>query len=413
MDGAMVVAAVRNQVQSTADSQGQQTQKRTLSRAFARDQSAVSSPSIYRGVVSLLVRNQQLAASVVGSGGGGGASVGYGWIVYDSNRYVYYANSDFTSFTLKGGPTSSMTFTYMGTFLRQGTASVDEWYTSGVTNGKISKSTDGGVTWTAIASLTDANSYKFTDLYIQSPTTLFASSARNVYRSTNGGTTWTRLIDTSPGFSLTGMLLRNNTLILYGANNIFYTSTDGGSTFTNHLLTQAFTSQGLTTTTTMLRNMLYFNNTFWAIGFTMGVTKTFILTSSDGLSWTITTLSEQWSPRHVVRNPVTGLLVAQAGLPRTAGSAGIRWSADNGLTWTDGTGSVAGTSSNSPEGGISVNSLHFDGIRYVVYLYNNGAEGIHTSTDGKVWTALTTRTPSNGTVLGVGIRYIDPTKQLA
>lgn len=332
---------------------------------------------------------------------------GYGWLVYDSNRILYYTNSDFTAFVQKGGFTTNNDLPISEqSFLRYESVS-NTWYTSAFVYGRVSRSTDGTKTWGTYGPVADNSLVDF--VRPSGSTTFYTLSRQSLFKSTDNGESWGQVLYTSPGVHATTVLYKNGTIIVTGVNNILWTSTNEGSTWTNILETASFVSAGVNTGV-YLHNVLVVNNQFWLIGYTHDNMKTFRATSTDGITWVITILAQTWSPHNVVRNPVTGLLVANAATPIGDAGSGLRWSSDNGLTWTNGTGSVVGKRLLGGTLNTRFNSLKFDGIRYIAFL--GDPYGIHTSRDGKEWTEVTARSPSGGVLLGFAARYTDFDKNI-
>lgn len=339
------------------------------------------------------------------SGSGSDSGSGPGWFVYDSLNRAYIANSSLTSFT----QISSTTIPNLGA-CNSGTVRYDNttnaFYTGAITSTKIHKLPASGGSWTQL-SVTDQGNHPYVDIAF-TPTAIYGLGLRYMVRSTDGGATWQGVMDTLPTLYALKMIVIGQQIVVIGLG-VFWASNDGGATWRDIRNGSVVSGAGDITNNCFLYSVMYFNNQFWILG-NNGYTKTFILTSPDTVTWTITVLPQWWSPREYVRNPTTGLIVAQVGHPGITGS-GMRWSEDNGLTWTDATGSVVGKISSLTFNVYTscVNTLKYDGTRYITRMSDNT---FHTSTDGKNWTLLSTVTPLGGTIVAVTANIHDPNKNL-
>jgi hypothetical protein len=117
----------------------------------------------------------------------------------------------------------------------------------------VLKSVDAGATWAATGELPNAGAIYYGYKLIQHPTssnTLFAATTSGIYRTTNGGTSWTQVasdtrftdIEFKPGSPNTMYAVRRMSSGGGINSNPFYRSTDGGTTWSTTGVT------GLTTT---------------------------------------------------------------------------------------------------------------------------------------------------------------------
>ncbi len=87
----------------------------------------------------------------------------------------------------------------------------------------IFKSTDGGATWSSLASTVTADFRQNAKLLVASNSDVFVASTRGIFRSTDGGSTWTRVLSaSSPGASS-----NRGHDVEQAANGDLYASLDG------------------------------------------------------------------------------------------------------------------------------------------------------------------------------------------
>jgi hypothetical protein len=412
LDGSMLIAITRGSVAASADSASSPGKKTT---AASSGSALVSRSTASRAAAQQSIALQQ-SSTVVSISVSLTPSLpeGAGWMVIDNSNRVYTTNSHFTTFT-----PGSTTVSFVSLLACRSTvyeSSTNSWWSgSGITPGNlVHRSTDDGLTWSQLSLPATTNRYP---AFAFTPSAIFAMDRSRVFRSTNGGTTWTQVINYGPDIGGSQIIAIDSTVIVIGPGGTLRISKDNGTTWPGSFFgSAAAIAAGIGGGGNYQNSILYFNNQFWILG-SNNSNKTYILTSSDGLTWTITTLTGEpwWAPVYVVRNPVTGLIVAQAGTP--AGQtpvSGIRWSEDNGLTWQWATGSVVGKISRNTVLSNCSQNLHFDGVRYVTRLFDIVTEVVsfHTSVDGKTWTEVTTLTPDGGTMIAFAPKITDPNKNL-
>jgi len=134
---------------------------------------------------------------------------------------------------------------YAGT--GEGNFSGDSYYGNGVL-----KTTDGGNTWTALATATFTGT-RFGRIAVTpgTPTQVFAATGNGVYRSTNGGTTWTKMTSGLPGFAAATDVVIDPTTptSVYAAfwgQGIYKTTTAGAATPTWTKLSGGLPTSGFT-----------------------------------------------------------------------------------------------------------------------------------------------------------------------
>lgn len=152
----------------------------------------------------------------------------------------------------------------------------------GILGNAISKSDDGGATWTAsFTGIAPANNGNVTieDASVAEDGTIYIASRQNtgVYKSTDNGDSWTELA-TSIASSLWSIFAVDNSTLIVGANNGIYRSTDGGASWTQVLDTD------IDYVVTMDRNI---NGTIYA-GLVSGVVRK---SSDGGLTWSNSNLT--------------------------------------------------------------------------------------------------------------------------
>lgn len=99
----------------------------------------------------------------------------------------------------------------------------------------VYKSTDGGLTWSATATMGASNPSRAGDIVIH-PTNnqiLWCATNNGIFKTINGGATWTQIL-AGINFSQGNIRLKpgDPTVVYASSNNRFYRSTDTGTTFT-------------------------------------------------------------------------------------------------------------------------------------------------------------------------------------
>jgi len=336
------------------------------------------------------------------------SGTGYSVIVYDSANRIYLADSNLTSFTLVTPTASTVTNSIFGCsdgLIRF--VSGTTWL-SGVAK-ILYKSTDNCVTWTRINNGTSwPNSISGIYSADTTATTIYVQTYAYIYRTTNGGTTWTQLKYLTPDASSVNFCVQGSNIVSIGiyndtsnTNGGVWSSTDGGTTFSK-------TNLGFTSGKFYGMDVIYFDGKFCS--FMDDGTSTYKCTSSDGVTWTKTTVATPYFfVRGTVRDPVSGIIVIAV----TNDGSGVAsvYSTDGGNTWTAGTGSIVGKSAgNTTMSRLSYcgNVFHYTGTMFILRCYDGS---IHTSLNGKVW-SIATVSPAGNTLSGFGIAYNDGTNQI-
>jgi hypothetical protein len=188
-------------------------------------------------------------------------------------------------------------------------------------------STDGGITWAAgtFAAALDAG-YAYYKYNKTDPTKIIATliSSSAAYYSADSGATWSasRPFPTDP---TNGIAYNGNTVVM-SDNSTMYYSTDNGVTWSN----TNFPIGTLATATFIFSDAYRFYATIRG--------RTQILTSADGITWTISNLPVTCSITTNDYNMGPGIITFDSNTVMLAGNQGgtIRqWSSvDGGITWT-------------------------------------------------------------------------------
>jgi hypothetical protein len=256
-------------------------------------------------------------------------------------------------------------------------------------NGAILSSADGQ-TWVGRYSGTTFNfdkvQYLNGNYLAMGPSTY----GNNLYTSSNG-TSWTPQIAGSTGTVLNAaafgasvyVVVNNSGLVWSSSNLVDWTSRSAGANqfndviFANSLFVAVgntgavYTSpDGITWTSrsagsSTFTRIIYANSLFVAVG-----ANGTLYTSPDGITWTSRTSGVSSQLADIVWNGLQFCAV---------GSSGAITTSPNGLAWTNRT--QADTS-------VGLNSISWNGTRFVVSSSNNG--GIWHSTDGITWTRAST-----------------------
>ncbi|MEP7337417.1 MAG: Ig-like domain repeat protein, partial [Acidobacteriota bacterium] len=257
--------------------------------------------------------------------------------------------------------------------------------------GGVFKSTDGGANWTALNSGLDDLGVSSLLIAPDAPTTLYAGTfSSGVYKSTNGGAAWQRMINGLTGWTVYSLAFApNNSNVIYagtnGGNRSFtsgsglYKSTDGGATWN-------LTNLGIKPTSVYRLAVSPVNpNTVFAGTVGAGVYKSI----DGGAAWTRASTG--------LRTANVRKFVAPPGSPGVIYSAtlggGVFKSADNGAQWTE---LNAGLTT------LDVWSLAIDPGNAQA-LYAATQEGVFKSTNGGTsWSFLEGRGTTNGIAVAPG-----------
>ena len=188
-------------------------------------------------------------------------------------------------------------------------------------------STDGGVTWAAGTFAAALNAgYAFYKFNKTDPTKIIATliSSSAAYYSADSGATWSasRPFPTDP---TNGIAYNGNTVVM-SDNSTMYYSTDNGTTWSN----TAFPIGTLGTSTFVFSDAYRFYATIRS--------KSQILTSADGITWTISNLPVNCTISTNDYNMGPGIISFDSNTVMLAGNQGgetRQWSSvDGGITWT-------------------------------------------------------------------------------
>ena len=268
---------------------------------------------------------------------------------------------------------------------------------------KMCLSTNNGLTWSSIGNLLP-NTSKVLDVYYTS-NKYYVLSHDRIYSSTNSGSTWTQVVYFSPSYYSNRMLVRGTNFIVIGPR-LLWTSTDG-TTFTDR-------NSSVGNTQYSLCNPLYYNGTYYLFGRDFDSNRNFRLTTTDLATFSRTNLpATTYKILGIRRNPSTGILVGIIAVTSAGTDAGIKWSSDDGLTWTDSTGSVASNYIKIASSLAITNDfdyscyIKFTGSMFIASMSDNT---LHYSTDGKIWTAVS-GLPSTTIPFNIGFQYNDESGQ--
>ena len=190
-------------------------------------------------------------------------------------------------------------------------------------SGKISRSTDGGATWsTAIA-----NSFGGTTIRgvcFGNGVFVAVGSGGKIARSTDNGASWSGLISNSFGGSnIVTVSFGDNVFIAAGVSGKLARSTDNGVTW-SFLITTAFSG------TETFNTIAFGNGVFVAGGGALGVAGRIIKSNDDGVTWSayISNPYGALVPYSIVYG--LGVFISVGG----GGSCVISRSLDGGVTWS-------------------------------------------------------------------------------
>ena len=398
MDGEMVTELTRTRVQSTANASGQQTSKRTLSRGFAMQQSAVSSPSLYRGLVSTLIRNEQLAHQVLGQVAGEVSRPEYGWLFIDSDNMAWTTDASLTSFTsvgVKFPQVGSYGFSDLRTMECVWTGTQWVFFNNNIPTSGVWRSSNL-LTWTNIGFQTTSGSVAIVPT--ESPSVFYVSgSGIGLWKTTDGGVTFAQK-------SLANASAGGKTVFGYYMDTLW----SGGRLIHSSPLQQGsiFTSDDDGATWT-LRDSIGVTGNFELVkvGTTIysGGRGTIRQSTNNGTTWTATTSGASTYNQGL---RYTGSIWVTVGV-----AGGIR-----GPMWTSsltGTPFVAGTTTSGSMYGFDsfARQIHYNGTAFVYWDRNSST--CFRSMDGKVWSPLHHPNVAMGKRFIVGFPKIaDPNKNL-
>jgi len=205
-------------------------------------------------------------------------------------------------------------------------------------------STDGGVTW---AASTFAAAPNAADYYLQfnqsTPAKLViipGTGGTTAYYSADSGATWSASRTLPTDGQNGGLYYKGTTLVISNASTQYYVSTDDGVTWTVPTFPIGVLSS----------NLKFFAdaNRFYA-----GVAnQAQLLTSSDAVTWTIVTLSQNFSLGAIITVGGYGILpfdsntVVLLGYNEAAGRNQCFFTTDGGVTWTGSQYTSANTGGN-------------------------------------------------------------------
>lgn len=395
MDGAMVTELTRTRVQSTANTSGQQTSKRTLSRGFATQQSGVGSPSLYRGLVSTLIRNEQLAHQVLGQVAGEVSRPEYGWLFIDSDNMAWTTDASLTSFTSVGVkfPTTAASYGGGGTMECVWTGTQWLFFDNNARGFWRSETLNA---WTQL-SVPIPTSPSITIVPTESPSVFYVSGRDiGLWKTTDGGVTFAQksLANASASgkgvFDYYGDTLWSGGRLIHSSpwTNSIFTSDDDGATWT---LRDSASGVG--------------NFELVKIGTTIysGGRVTIRQSTNNGTTWTATTSTASTYNQGL---RYTGSIWVTVGV-----AGGIR-----GPMWTSsltGTPFVAGTTTSGSMYGFDSHKrhIHYNGTAFVYW--DRTSSTCFRSMDGKVWSPLLHPNAAAGKKFFVGFPKIaDPNKNL-
>lgn len=235
----------------------------------------------------------------------------------------------------------------------------------GTPNAKLYKTTDQGETWTSIASI-PANTY-YTMHAFDENNLILGTSSRRVVRTTDGGTSW--IVDTlfsaATNVQFTAMkFINSNTGYITGNPNYFAYTTNGGANWT------AATHSSIRGQ----RALVYNNNAVWTAGDYEYVYKT----TNNGSTWDSVKFYDISNPNQPT--PFIIYALGANGSDMVVGGFGgqLTTSNDEGATWRNKNYSVdpnntayASIYAESPNGRIWVGS-NFSGVSNLLYSTNGG-----------------------------------------
>jgi len=217
-------------------------------------------------------------------------------------------------------------------------------------------STDGGVTWAASTFAAAPNPSGYFLQYNQSsPAKLLivdTSGGQVAFYSADSGATWSADRPLPLASKNGGLYYKGSVLVQSDRSSTFYASYDDGVTWTIPTFPIGVLGSSI--------NFFADANRFYA-----GVNnQAQLLTSSDGVTWTIVTLSQQFFLRNILTNSGCGIIPFDSNTVVLIGysSSGFNqaiYTLDGGVTWTCSQYTVAnsggnwavGNSFNTPDGG--------------------------------------------------------------
>ena len=181
------------------------------------------------------------------------------------------------------------------------------WIATGTTNqGKIWRTTNGGVNWTLLNAPSGPEPYC---IWAIDANTAFigdggagggAGGNAKVYRTTDGGTTWTNLLSTGGSAGFINGIVFSRTMPSFGiaesdppggAGQPYWVAvtTNGGNNWT------VTNPPGISGAASAQNSIVVIDNMFYGFGLNAGVSRVYF-TSNGGTSWTIGTLGVGSSP---------------------------------------------------------------------------------------------------------------------
>ena len=193
-------------------------------------------------------------------------------------------------------------------------------------------STDGGVTWAACTFAAAPNASAFYLQYNQSDSAKLViipgTNGTTAYYSADSGATWSASRTLPTDDQNGGLYYKGSTLVCSNGGNVYYVSTDDGVSWT---------------TPTFPIGVLSINIKFMADAnrFYAGVgSQAQLLTSSDAVTWTLVTLSQNFNLTSSITNGGYGIMpfdsntVVLLGYNNATGYNQCFFTTDGGVTWT-------------------------------------------------------------------------------
>jgi hypothetical protein len=216
-------------------------------------------------------------------------------------------------------------------------------YTSGstiyaATNAGLSKSTNGGVSWTTYTTSNGLGSNTVYDVFITvvsvkgtliRTTTIYAATSGGLSKSTNGGTSWTNYTTSNGLLSNTvnavfvhiSTFLEVTTITIYaGTGSGLSTSTDGGTTWTNYTTTNGLVNNNV-------KDVIATGTLFKSIY--VATSGGLSISTNSGSSWT----SYTTGPDQIANNDVHSVLYISSAIYAST-HGGLSRTTNSGTTWT-------------------------------------------------------------------------------
>lgn len=231
--------------------------------------------------------------------------------------------------------------------------------------------------------------------------TIYILTSARLYSSINSGASWSQVFNFAPALFCTTFLVNGSNFLILG-NRILWTITNG-NTVTNKITSSGCTQPAFT-------NGLFYNNTYYTFGYDYDNFQIFRLSTTDLSTFTRNNITGSYIIMCVRRNPATGILVS-ANTNLAGGDSAIKWSSDDGLTWTNSTGSITGITYHTNINIFNrhyINRLFFNGELFIARMNNNS---VHYSLDGKVWNE-SPKLPNGNDIALIGVKLYDNTNQL-